>query len=144
MSCERNRIYTLLRLWGIQLCSPRAVFRKERKKALLLALVVLMKVVVECMLYVFAGVFMLTENGLSVCLFKKKQTSFSSKCDFLREMTFYKHTLVFFNMKKKIPIYNIPTLPLQYHLVSSCMCPVSVGLTETPELGLLLQPMLGL
>lgn len=79
MSCERNRIYTLLRLWGIQLCSPRAVFRKERKKALLLALVVLMKVVVECMLYVFAGVFMLTENGLSVCLFKKKTNQFFIK-----------------------------------------------------------------
>jgi len=100
-----------------------------------------MKADAECVLYVFVGVFVLSENVLSACLFLKK--SFSLKCDFSREMTFYKHGLVYFNTKKN-SIFTTETLFLKYHVVSSYMCPLKVGLTETPELRFLLQPVLGL
>lgn len=84
----------------------------------------------ECMLYVFVGVFTLTENVLSGCLFLKN--SFSPKCDFSREMTSYKHGLVYFNMKKNSLFTAYRRYP--YNTILFCVCPASVGLTETQNL----------
>lgn len=102
---------------------------RERKRALLLVLAVLMKADVECVL----SVSMLTENVLSACLFEK--TTFQSKWDFSREMISCKHTLVFLNMKK-----NSVFTAHRHYPCSTILCPLTVGLTEAPELGFLLQP----